>query len=99
MRRVRAAGCEGGAVRASLWPIVVGAETVRLVRGLAGLQVGQSGQHGRDSGRGDVNGRAGRRVDVTAGVMRVRGLVGRQGQALVHFHNVYVLLGRWKLQK
>lgn len=94
VRRVRAAGREGGDVIArGLGPAVVPAEAVRLVGRVAGLQVGQGGQHGRNSGGGDVDRRTGRRVDVIPGVMRVRGLVGRQRQALVHFHNFYVPLG------
>lgn len=68
---------------------MVPAEAVRLVGRVAGLQVGQ---HGWDSGGGDVDRRAGRGVDVIPGVMRVRGLVGGQGQTLIHFHNFYVLL-------
>lgn len=97
VRRVRAAGREGGAVRAGLGPAVVPAEAVRLVGRVAGLQVGQGGQHGGDSGGGDVHRRAGRGVDVIPGVMRVRGLVGGQGQTLIHLHNVYVLFGEWKV--
>lgn len=95
VRRVRAAGREGGAIIAGLGPAVVSAEAVRLVGRLAGLQVGQGGQHGWNSCGGDVDRRTGRRVDVIPGVMRVRGLVGRQRQALVHFHNLDVLFGDW----
>lgn len=93
MRRVRAAGREGRAVRAGLGPAVVPTEAVGLVGRVAGLQVGQGGQHARDSGGRDVDRRAGRWMDVTPGVMSVRGLVGRQGQTLIHFHNFYVLSG------
>ena len=91
---VRAAGRERGAVRAGLGPAVVPAEAVvGLVGRVARLQVGQGGQHRRDSGGGDVDRGAGRGVDVIPGVVRVRGLVGGQGQALVHVHCVYVLQG------
>lgn len=91
--RVRAAGGEGGAVRAGLRPAMVATEAVGLVGRVAGLQVGEGGQHGWDSGGGDVDRRAGRGVHVIPGVMSVRGLVGGQGQALIHFN---VLLGIWK---
>lgn len=95
--RVRAAGRERGAVRGGLRPAVVPAEAVvRLVGRVARLQVGQGGQHGRDPGGGDVDRGAGRGVDVIPGVVRVRGLVGGQGQALIHLHRVYVLSGIWK---
>lgn len=84
VRRVRAAGGEGGAVRGALSPAVVPGQAVGLVGRLAGLQVGQGGQHGRDPGGGDVHRGAGRGVDVVPSVVGVRGLVGGQGQALVH---------------
>lgn len=98
VRRVRAAGRERGAVIAGLRPAMVPADAVRLVGRVAGLQVGQGGQHGRDSGGGDVDRRAGRGVDVIPGVMRIMGLVGGQGQALIHFQNFSVLFGVWKIQ-
>lgn len=94
--RVRAAGREAGAVRAGLGPAVVPAEAVGLVGRLAGLQVGQGGQHGWDSGGGDVDRGAGRGVDVIPSVVRVGGLVGGQGQALIHLHNAYVPCGKEK---
>ncbi len=97
VRRVRAAGGERGAVCAGLGPAMVPAEAVRLVGRVAGLQVRQGGQHGWDSGGGDVDRRAGRGVDVIPGVMRIRGLVGGQGQTLIHFHNFCVLLGVQKI--
>lgn len=80
-----AAGREGRAVCAGLGPAVMTTETVRLMGRVAGLQVGQGGQHGRNSGGRDVDGRAGRGMDVIPGVMRVMGLIGRKGQALIHF--------------
>lgn len=82
--RVRAAGCKRRPVRARLRPAVVAADAVGLMRRLAGLQVGQRGQHGRDAAGGHVDRRAGRRVDVVPSIMWVRGLVGGQGQTLVH---------------
>ena len=88
MRSVRAAGGEGRAIRGALGPAVMSAEAVGLMGGVAGLQIGQSGQHGWNSGGGNIDRRAGRGVDVIPGVMRVRGLVGGQGQALIHCHNV-----------
>lgn len=84
--RVGAAGGERRAVGAGLGPRVVPAQTVVLVGRVAGLQVGQGGQHGRDPAAGDVDRGAGGRVEVTAGVVAVGGLGGGQGQALVHLH-------------
>lgn len=84
VRWVRAAGSEGAAVGAALGPAVVPAEAVGLMGRVAGLQVGQSGQHRRDSGRGHVDRRAGRGMDVIPGVVCVRRLVGGQRQALIH---------------
>lgn len=91
MWRVRATGREGGTVRSSLGPAVVPTKAMGLVGRLASLQVGQGGQHGWDSGGRDVDRRAGRGMDVVPGVMRVRRLVGGQGQALIHFHKFPVL--------
>lgn len=93
VRRVRAAGGEGRAVRGALGPAVgppVGpAEPVGLVGGVAGLQVGQ---HGRDSGGRDVDRRAGRGVEVVPGV-----IVGL-GQTLIHVHSGSVLVSDLRIQ-
>lgn len=82
--RVRAAGRESRGVRGALGPGVVRAQAVRLVRRVAGLQVRQRGQHGGHSGGGHVHRGASGRVHVVPRVVRVMGLVGGQGQALVH---------------
>lgn len=93
VRGVGAAGCEGRAVGAGLGPAVVPAEAVGLMGRVAGLQVGQGGKHARDSGGGHVDRRAGRGVHVIPGVVCVRGLVGGQGQALIHVTDLVFLRG------
>lgn len=84
VRGVRAAGGEGRAFRGALGPAGVPPQAGVLMGGVAGLEVGQGGQHGGDSGGRDVNPGAGRGVDVVPGVMRVGGLAGGQSQTLVH---------------
>lgn len=69
MREVRALGRKGRAISSGLRPAMVPAEAVRLEGRVACLQVGQSGQHGWDSGGRDVDRRAGRGVDVIPGVI------------------------------
>ena len=69
MRELRALGRKGRALSAGLRPAVVPAEAVRLEGRVAGLQTGQSGQHGWDSGGRDVDRRAGRGMDVSPGVI------------------------------
>lgn len=69
VRRMGAAARESGAVRGALLPPVVPAEAVRLVGRVAGRQVGQGGQHARNSGGRDVDRRVGRSVDVIPGVV------------------------------
>lgn len=92
---VRAPGAVRGALRGGLRPDRVAGDGVAGLRGAAGLQVREAGDHGAHPGAGHVHGGVGVGVHITTrgGIISSLALGCGDGQCLVHVGGVHQQAG------